>query len=162
MLSDKITLPKVLLDSDHEYIKPSKAIVNESMMNGWKASDAYHVQFSRLFLRQRKRRIAQCVLSRNLAGKLRFKLFQEYFGFIKAMNLAVRGKSNNHQCHVSDITKGILNVISSLDNMLTEIPPIDQPQRFGNKAFKTWYERLQQVRRRLYFVLFRIQLFVKK
>ena len=61
------------------------------------------------------------------------------------MNIAVRGKSNAQQCHLSDISKGILNVISSFDDMLTQIPPIDQPQRFGNKAFKTWYERVQKV-----------------
>lgn len=61
------------------------------------------------------------------------------------MNLAVRGTSNNQECYMSDVTKGILKVISSLDNMVTEIPPIDQPQRFGNVAFRTWYEKVKQV-----------------
>lgn len=28
--------------------------------------------------------------------------------------------------------------------MLTETPPIDQPQRFGNKAFKQWYQKLKE------------------
>lgn len=70
---------------------------------------------------------------------------QEYFGFIKAMNIAVRGKSLQHQCHVSPITEGIIKLLESLDVNLTETPPIDQPQRFGNKAFKIWYEKLQEV-----------------
>lgn len=34
-------------------------------------------------------------------------------------------------------------MIDRLNVIVDEVPPIEQPQRFGNKAFKTWYERLQ-------------------
>lgn len=78
--------------------------------------------------------------SRNL------KFFQEYFGFIKAMNIAVRGKSLVHECQISPVTKGILNIIDALNKILDETPAIDQPQRFGNKAFRSWYEKLKTVR----------------
>lgn len=61
------------------------------------------------------------------------------------MNIAVRGKSLQQDCFISPISKGILNLISTLDNILTETPPIDQPQRFGNKAFKLWYEKVKEV-----------------
>lgn len=61
------------------------------------------------------------------------------------MNIAVRGKPIHHNCHISDVTKGILNVLLSLDKILTETPPIVQPQRFGNKAFKIWYDQVKQV-----------------
>lgn len=37
-------------------------------------------------------------------------------------------------------------MIDYLDNMVDEIPPIDQPQRFGNQAFRTWYQKLKDVR----------------
>ncbi|XKL68065.1 hypothetical protein PGB90_003556 [Kerria lacca] len=70
--------------------------------------------------------------------------YYEYFGFVKAMNIAVRGKSLQQDCFISPISKGILNLISTLDNILTETPPIDQPQRFGNKAFKLWYEKVKE------------------
>lgn len=62
------------------------------------------------------------------------------------MNIAVRGKPLSHDCHISHITEGMINLLNSLDTMLTETPPIDQPQRFGNKAFKIWYEKLQKVK----------------
>lgn len=62
------------------------------------------------------------------------------------MNIAVRGKPLSQECPVSPITDGVLNLLNSLDTMITETPPIDQPQRFGNKAFKIWYEKLQQVK----------------
>ncbi|XP_065203435.1 serine/threonine-protein phosphatase 2A activator-like [Planococcus citri] len=70
--------------------------------------------------------------------------YNEYFGFIKAMNIAVRGKPLSYECHTSEITLGIISLLKSLDQMVTETPPIDQPQRFGNKAFKIWYEKLQK------------------
>lgn len=61
------------------------------------------------------------------------------------MNSEARGKSIGVDCHVSDITKGVLALLNKLDVLITEIPPIQQPQRFGNKAFKTWYTKVKEV-----------------
>lgn len=36
-------------------------------------------------------------------------------------------------------------MLNKMDRWINEIPPIDQPQRFGNKAFRTWFERLKEV-----------------
>ena len=33
-----------------------------------------------------------------------------------------------------------------MESWIDEIPPTDQPQRFGNKAYRTWFEKLEQVR----------------
>ncbi|KAG5334370.1 PTPA phosphatase, partial [Acromyrmex charruanus] len=35
-------------------------------------------------------------------------------------------------------------MLNRFDEWITEIPPTEQPQRFGNKSFRTWHERLQQ------------------
>jgi serine/threonine-protein phosphatase 2A activator len=38
-------------------------------------------------------------------------------------------------------------MVALLDELLKwvdEIPPLQQPQRFGNQAFKTWYARLAE------------------
>ena len=37
-------------------------------------------------------------------------------------------------------------MFSKLDEWIDMTPPIQQPQRFGNKAFKTWYQKVQEVR----------------
>lgn len=34
-----------------------------------------------------------------------------------------------------------------LDRWIDETPPVDQPSRFGNKAFRTWYAKVDQVGR---------------
>lgn len=67
------------------------------------------------------------------------------------MNIAVRGKSLFHECPISPVSKGILNIIEALNKMVEETPPIDQPQRFGNKAFRNWYEKLKTVRNSSFF-----------
>jgi serine/threonine-protein phosphatase 2A activator len=39
----------------------------------------------------------------------------------------------------------VLNVLDKLINWIDEVPPIEQPQRFGNKAFKTWLNKVKEV-----------------
>ena len=43
-------------------------------------------------------------------------------------------------------TKKAVNMLETLDKWIDEIPPTDQPQRFGNKAYRTWFARLEEVR----------------
>lgn len=81
----------------------------------------------------------------NIFLQLFKNMLQDYFGFIKAINVAVRGKGPNYECHTSEVTQGLLKLISTLDEFITNTPPINQPQRFGNQAFKAWYEKVKQV-----------------
>lgn len=70
--------------------------------------------------------------------------YYEYIGFITAMNDAVQGISLNAQCPRTEVTNGLISMLGKLDTWLTETPPIQQPQRFGNKAFRTWYAKLKE------------------
>ena len=36
-------------------------------------------------------------------------------------------------------------MLATLDKWIDEIPPVDQPQRFGNKAYRTWFSRVEEV-----------------
>ncbi|KFO90173.1 Serine/threonine-protein phosphatase 2A activator, partial [Buceros rhinoceros silvestris] len=38
----------------------------------------------------------------------------------------------------------LVALLNTLDRWIDETPPVDQPSRFGNKAFRTWYARLDQ------------------
>ena len=42
------------------------------------------------------------------------------------------------------VTK-LVELVNKMDAWITEIPPIDQPQRFGNKAYRDWFARLKEV-----------------
>lgn len=39
----------------------------------------------------------------------------------------------------------LLKLLATLERWIDETPPIDQPSRFGNKAYRTWYSKLDQV-----------------
>jgi len=62
--------------------------------------------------------------------------------FLECLNEAVRGKSQTHPVKDSPVISVLLGILEKLSQFVDEIPPIDQPQRFGNKAFRTWYDRL--------------------
>uniref|UniRef100_A0A069DRY4 Serine/threonine-protein phosphatase 2A activator n=1 Tax=Panstrongylus megistus TaxID=65343 RepID=A0A069DRY4_9HEMI len=68
----------------------------------------------------------------------------EYFGFINAMNEVAKGKTCRGQYPKSPAVEAILALLTTFKGWVSEIPPIEQPQRFGNKAFRTWYERLKK------------------
>ena len=42
-------------------------------------------------------------------------------------------------------SRNLLSVLDKMDTWIGEIPPIEQPQRFGNKAFRDWFKRLEEV-----------------
>ncbi len=54
----------------------------------------------------------------------------------------MKGKSNNSPIQPSPLILALVGILEKLSGWIDEIPPIDQPQRFGNKAFRDWYNRL--------------------
>lgn len=65
--------------------------------------------------------------------------------FVLQMNEAIKGKSLSVDCHTSDIAKKLFDLIQKLNQIMEEHPPIEQPQRFGNKAFRNWFETVKNV-----------------
>ncbi|XP_015108528.1 serine/threonine-protein phosphatase 2A activator [Diachasma alloeum] len=68
--------------------------------------------------------------------------YNEYLGFILALNEAVQGKAANSEYPASQTVLNTIVMLDNFDQWLTEIPPTDQPQRFGNKSFRDWHARL--------------------
>lgn len=70
---------------------------------------------------------------------------QDLLGFLTAMNMAVRGRKLSAECVVSPVTTGLLKMLDTLSQWIDGIPPVDQPQRFGNTAFRDFYHKLKEV-----------------
>ncbi|XP_003698574.1 serine/threonine-protein phosphatase 2A activator [Apis florea] len=68
----------------------------------------------------------------------------EYLGFILALNESVQGKTLDVECSQSPAIGNVVKMLNEFDEWITQIPPTEQPQRFGNKSFRIWHERLQQ------------------
>eukprot|EP00164_Ancoracysta_twista_P007229 GFYU01010228.1.p1 GENE.GFYU01010228.1~~GFYU01010228.1.p1 ORF type:complete len:409 (-),score=37.03 GFYU01010228.1:179-1273(-) len=66
--------------------------------------------------------------------------------FINDLNASVQG------VRVSDIKPDeipancskLVALLDTMDKWIEEIPPVEQPMRFGNKAYRDWYERLSK------------------
>ncbi|RIA82137.1 hypothetical protein C1645_788957 [Glomus cerebriforme] len=70
--------------------------------------------------------------------------FTRLLRFIELLNESVKGRKNSDPCHVSETTQGVINVLDTMISWIDEIPPLPTPQRFGNKAFRTWMTRLEE------------------
>ncbi|GLH02311.1 Serine/threonine-protein phosphatase 2A activator [Gryllus bimaculatus] len=73
--------------------------------------------------------------------------YADYLGFIMTLNDAVKGISTATKCSESEVTKGMVLLLDKLDQWIDETPPVEQPQRFGNQAFRQWYSKLKQVKK---------------
>lgn len=69
--------------------------------------------------------------------------FKDLIDILMALNASVKGKKLTDKLEISENTLKLLTMLQKLSDVVDQVPPIDQPQRFGNKAFKTWYERIQ-------------------
>ncbi|XP_071052616.1 serine/threonine-protein phosphatase 2A activator-like [Onthophagus taurus] len=72
--------------------------------------------------------------------------YYEYLGFILAINEAVCGKriiQEHEQAKLSPTVIKILELLERLSVMIDETPALVQPQRFGNKAFRDFYQKLK-------------------
>lgn len=100
--------------------------------------------------------------------------YADYLGFVLALNDGVKGRKITSEYKVSEVrcvvcaptplkprgfmlitaelfspcwqtVEKLLDLLATLDQWINETPPVDQPSRFGNKAFRTWYGKLDQV-----------------
>ncbi|XP_044742493.1 serine/threonine-protein phosphatase 2A activator-like [Chrysoperla carnea] len=66
----------------------------------------------------------------------------EYMGFILALNDAVKCKPISTECPESQSITKIIVLLNKIDALIAETPPVQQPQRFGNQAFRVWHDKL--------------------
>lgn len=66
-----------------------------------------------------------------------------YTTFLEEVNESVVGKETDSEVHVSPIVEKMLAFLAKMSAWIDEIPPLQQPMRFGNKAFRTWVEKIE-------------------
>lgn len=53
------------------------------------------------------------------------------------------------RCDASQPVLAMLELLETLEKWVSDIPPLKQPSRFGNQAFRTWHARLVEEGKRL-------------
>lgn len=70
--------------------------------------------------------------------------FQTLITFLTELNDSVRGKavSSNFEC--SQACTVLDEALVTMEKWVQEIPPVEQPMRYGNTAFRDWHQRFSK------------------
>eukprot|EP00744_Colponema_vietnamica_P013751 GILI01019282.1.p1 GENE.GILI01019282.1~~GILI01019282.1.p1 ORF type:complete len:398 (+),score=73.97 GILI01019282.1:40-1233(+) len=63
--------------------------------------------------------------------------------FIQTLDESVRGKSLKEDVYISPNTEKVLGILESINSIIDQTPPLEQPNRFANKAFASFVEKLK-------------------
>ncbi|CAK1548640.1 unnamed protein product [Leptosia nina] len=69
--------------------------------------------------------------------------YMEYTGFIATLNEAIKAKPLSVDCKISENINKFASMLDKINNIIDEFPPIEQPQRFGNVAFRDWLAKVK-------------------
>jgi len=75
---------------------------------------------------------------------LKSRTYSELMIFIRMCNEKVKGKKISDIAEVSQAITDLERMLDTLSGWVDEIPPLQQPMRFGNKSFRLWHDRLVQ------------------
>ncbi|KAG5460588.1 MAG: hypothetical protein BJ554DRAFT_7347 [Olpidium bornovanus] len=70
--------------------------------------------------------------------------FARIMGFIQTLNDAVVNVKNSDPVDVSEIVGNLVNMLKVMYSWISDIPPLPDAQRFGNKAYRDWVKRLEE------------------
>jgi len=86
----------------------------------------------------------QIVTEMDIAKLKASAFYQSYLTFLVDLQKAIESKDIT----VTPLNPKFTKLVAWLDTLevwINEIPPLQQKMRFGNTAYRTWHERLQQV-----------------
>lgn len=69
--------------------------------------------------------------------------YYDIIGFINAISQTIQGKKLSEKLSPSLIADNLVYIFDDLNKMVDEFPPLEQPQRFGNKAYRDWFEKMK-------------------
>jgi hypothetical protein len=77
---------------------------------------------------------------------LRSDAFGAFMRWVKDLNDTCIGRRNDSVSldSASDAVRRLVSVLEQLEAWLAEIPPIAQPMRYGNKAYRLWHARVKE------------------
>ncbi|XP_048587100.1 serine/threonine-protein phosphatase 2A activator isoform X2 [Nematostella vectensis] len=70
--------------------------------------------------------------------------YHDLVEFILLLGEAVKNKKTRVELNISENCLKLIEVLDTMDKWIEEIPPVEQPQRFGNKAFRDWFDKMEE------------------
>lgn len=63
--------------------------------------------------------------------------------------MCIQSKGLSYKCQDSPVVLKLIEMMHKIEKLAMETPPVDEPQRFGNTAFRTWYQKLSGIAEKL-------------
>lgn len=70
--------------------------------------------------------------------------YYDLIGFINSVCTCIQSKGLSYKCEVSKCVEKLLDLLATFEKLAVETPPVEEPQRFGNSAFKVWYKKVTE------------------
>lgn len=68
----------------------------------------------------------------------------DIIGFVNGISTAIQGKKISTELESSPVAESLVKIFVELNKLVDDTPPLDQPQRFGNKAYRDWFLKLRE------------------
>ncbi|KAH8403092.1 hypothetical protein KR222_004964, partial [Zaprionus bogoriensis] len=68
----------------------------------------------------------------------RSRAYHDLIGYINGTSSAIQGIKTTDEMYESEMMRKLLGLFDALDRLVEQHPPLEQPQRFGNKAYRDW------------------------
>ncbi|XP_058840097.1 serine/threonine-protein phosphatase 2A activator-like [Topomyia yanbarensis] len=85
-------------------------------------------------------------LIKNAMDMARWEQSEAYYdllGFISTMCVALQATKQSQSVEINPVIQKLIDALKRLEQLAIETPPVDQPARFGNVAYKTWFQKMQ-------------------
>ncbi|XP_062143236.1 serine/threonine-protein phosphatase 2A activator [Drosophila sulfurigaster albostrigata] len=80
----------------------------------------------------------------DLALWQRSRAYHDLIGYINGTSSAIQGIKTTDEVFESDILRKLLGIFDALSKIMEQHPPLEQPQRFGNKAYRDWAANMRE------------------
>ena len=67
--------------------------------------------------------------------------------FVSNLSESVKSCKLSDPIDIPNNVQALVDLLENLNKWIDEIPPIQQPQRFGNQAYRIWFKKLKEVTR---------------
>lgn len=69
--------------------------------------------------------------------------YHDILGFINGISTSIQGKKISAAVDPSPVAESLANIFVELNLLVDETPACEQPQRFGNKAYRDWFQKMR-------------------
>ncbi|KAH8249394.1 hypothetical protein KR032_009280, partial [Drosophila birchii] len=74
----------------------------------------------------------------------RSRAYHDLIGYINGTSSAIQGIKTTDEMYESEMLRKLLGLFESLEKLVEQHPPLEQPQRFGNKAYRDWAREMRE------------------